>query len=61
MGYDKCSKILKTFHFLFTHKMLVIRNGTNVMLVRIVNREDLDQTASLEAVCSLIWVCTVFV
>ena len=39
-----------TFHFLFTYKMLVIRTGIHKMLVRIANREDPHQTASLEAV-----------
>ena len=46
----KCSKILNTFLFLFSNKMLVIRAGTHKMLFRIANREDFDQTASQEAV-----------
>ena len=46
MLYSKCSKILNTFHFLFINKMLVIRTGSHKMPVRIVNREDPDQTAS---------------
>ena len=32
--------------------MLITRVGINIMLVRIANREDLDQTASSEAVGS---------
>ena len=48
--YGKSSKILNTFLFLFSTKMLVIRDGINKMLVRIANREDPDQTASSEAV-----------
>ena len=43
-------KILNTFLFLFSTKMLVIRAGIHKMLVRIANREDPDQTASSEAV-----------
>ena len=46
-----CSKILNTFLFLFSKKMLVFRAGIfTKMLVRISNREDTDQTASSEAV-----------
>ena len=37
--------------------MLAIEAGIHKMLVRIANRENPDQTASLE---SLIWVCTVY-
>ena len=48
--YSKCSKISNTFHFLFTKRMLVIKAEIHKMLVRIVNREDPDQTASSEAV-----------
>ena len=48
--YGKCSEILNFFHFLFSKKMSVIRTGIHIILVRIVNREDPDQTASLEAV-----------
>ena len=33
-----------TFLFLFSNKMLVIRAGIHIMLVRIANREDPDQT-----------------
>ena len=54
----KCSKILNTFLFLFSNKMLVIRTGTHKKFVRIANREDPDQTASEEAVC--FW-CALFV
>ena len=42
----KCSKILKTFLGLFSNEMLVNRTGIHRMLVKIANREDLDQTAS---------------
>ena len=38
---------------LFSNKMLVFKAGSHKMLVRIANREDLDQTASSEAVLSL--------
>ena len=40
------------FFFLFSNKMLVIKAGTHKMVVKIVNREDPDQTASSE-VCFL--------
>ena len=43
--YCKYYKILNTFPFL-----LVIRAGTDCMLVRKANRENPDQTASSEAV-----------
>ena len=46
----KCSKISNTFLFLSSNKMWVIRTGILKLLVRIANREDPDQTASLEAV-----------
>ena len=52
--YGKCFKILNTFIFLFSNKILIIRAGTHRMLVRIANRVDPYQTASL-----LIWVCAV--
>ena len=45
--YGKCSKILNTFPFLCSNKMLVIRAGTHKMLVRIENGVDPDQTASV--------------
>ena len=48
--YSKCSKISNTFLFLCSRKMLVFRAGIHKMLVEIANREDPDQTASLEAV-----------
>ena len=48
--YSKCSKILNTFLFLFSNKMLVFRAGIHKFLVRVANREDPDQTASSEAV-----------
>ena len=41
----KCSKILNTFLFLFSNKMLVIRAGSHKMLGGIANREDPDKTA----------------
>ena len=40
-----------TLHFLFSKKMWVIRAGIHKLFVRIANREEPDQTASLEAVC----------
>ena len=40
--YSKCSKILNTFLFLFSNKMLVIRAGINNTLVRIANWKDPD-------------------
>ena len=46
------AKISNTFFFLFLNKMLVLRAGIQEILVRIANREDPDQTASLEAVLS---------
>ena len=48
--YDKCSKLLKTFLFLFSRELLVFMAGIHKMVVRLENREDLDQTASEEAV-----------
>ena len=44
--YGKYSKILKTFLFLFSNKMLVLRAGIHKMLVRIANREDLIRSGS---------------
>ena len=43
-------KLLTFFSFRSQKKILVIRAGTHKMLVRIANRKDPDQTASLEAV-----------
>ena len=40
--YGKCSKILNTFLFLFTNKMLFFRAGCHKILVRIANRKDPD-------------------
>ena len=37
---------------MFSNKMLAFRTGVHRLLVRIANREDPDQTASSEAVCS---------
>ena len=48
--YGKYSKISNTFHFHFTIKILVMRTGTPKIIVRIVNREDPDPSASSEAV-----------
>ena len=48
MIYGNCSKSLKTSLFLFSNKLLVIRDGIHKMLVRTVNRADPDQTASEE-------------
>ena len=45
-SYCKCSKISKTFLFLFLIKQLVIRDGTKKMPVRIAIREDPDWTYS---------------
>ena len=42
----KCCKILNTFLFLLSNKMLIFR----AFKVRIANREDPDQTSSLELV-----------
>ena len=50
MIYGKCFKISNTFLFLFSNKILVFWTGIHKMLVRITNREDSDQTASLGAV-----------
>ena len=50
--YRKCSKNSNTF-FLFSNKMLVIRDGIHKIFIRIANREDPDQTASSEAVYSV--------
>ena len=47
----KCSKILNTFLFLFSNKVLVNYQGLVVihkMLVRNSYREDSDQTATIE-------------
>ena len=41
--HSECSKILNTFLFVLSNKMLVIRTGTHKMLlVRKANREDPD-------------------
>ena len=39
-------KFQTLFGFLFSFKMFVFRDGIHKILVRIANREDLDQTAS---------------
>ena len=48
--YSKCSKILNTFLFSFSNKILLFMAGIKKMLDSIANREDPDQTASEEAV-----------
>ena len=48
--YGKSSKIMNTFLFLFSTKMLVITAGIHKTLVSIANRGDPDQIASSEAV-----------
>ena len=50
INYGKGSKILNTFLFLLSNKVLVFRAVIDKMLARIANREDPDQTASSEAV-----------
>ena len=49
-GIMKCSKILNTFLFLLSNKILVFRAVFHKMFDRIANREYPDQTASSEAV-----------
>ena len=49
--YGKCSKIPNTSLSVLS-KMLVFRAGIHKTLGRIANRDDSDQTASTEAVCS---------
>ena len=39
-------KILNTFLFLFSNKMLLFRAGIHKMFVKVANKEDPDQTAS---------------
>ena len=48
--YGKCSKISNTFSLSVFTKMLVNRSIIHKMIVKIANREDPDQAASLEAV-----------
>ena len=51
--YGKCSKILSTFLFLISNNIgYQYMADIHKMLVRIVNREDSNQTASSEAVGS---------
>ena len=46
--YGKCFIIsMVLFSCLFSNKMLVVRAGIHKMLVRIANREDPDQNASI--------------
>ena len=49
-GTGKYSKISNMVPFQISIKMLIFRAGIYKLLVRITNREDPDQTASLEAV-----------
>ena len=44
--YSKCSKITNIFLCLFSNKMLIIRVGIHIMLVRKANREYPGKTAS---------------
>ena len=48
--YGKCSKILNTFHVLFSNIMWVIKAGICKMLVKLANRKDPNQTVSSEVV-----------
>ena len=48
--YSKGSKIVNTFLFLFSNKISVTMASIHKMLAIIANRDDPDQTASLEAV-----------
>ena len=48
--YSKCSKILNTFFYLFSNKILLIRAGNRKMFLKIANREDPDLTTSPEAI-----------
>ena len=49
-GTVNVSKFSNTFLFMFSNKILVTRAGSHKMLGLIANREDPDQTVSLEAV-----------
>ena len=49
-NWGKCLRISNTFPFLYSNQMVVFRAEIHKMLVRLVNREDPDQTDSLEAV-----------
>ena len=48
--YGKCSKTSNTFLSLFSNKMMVFRTGIHKLLAVIANMEELDQSASDEAV-----------
>ena len=48
--YGKCSKIVNTFPFLFSNKLLVYRADIQNASQNSTNREDPDQTAFSEAV-----------
>ena len=50
--YGKCSKIVNTFPFLFSNKLLVYRADIQNASQNSTNREDPDQTAFSEAVWS---------
>ena len=43
---EDLKKVLNTFLFLFSNKMLVIKAGIHKIFIKIANREDPDQTAS---------------
>ena len=53
------SKILITFLFLFSNKMLIITVGIHKIFVRIANKEDLDQVASSEGKTRPVWLGSV--
>ena len=54
--YGKCFKILNTFLFLFSNKMLVIRVGIHKKLDRIANRDDPEQTSEAVRSWSVLFV-----
>ena len=61
IGYGKCSKILNTFLFLFSVKIMVIRADIHKMHARIANREDPDLKQSdlgLHCMSSPFWQAT---
>ena len=53
--YGKCSKLLNTFLFLFSNKMLVFGAGIHNFQVRVAYREDPGSDCFFRS--SLIWVC----
>ena len=48
--YSKSSKILNIFLFLFSNKIIVIRDGINKVLMRLANRDVPVQTSFSETV-----------